>query len=75
MHGIPMQTGQPNGVRSSDWLGQWVQCIFSFFVWDKCLRSKNYYAKIYVEAAWVNTLHCIDYAISIGIGKYSPLYT
>jgi len=21
MHGTPMQTGQPNGVRSSDWLG------------------------------------------------------
>ena len=20
MHGIPMQTGEPNGVRSSDWL-------------------------------------------------------
>ena len=21
MHGIPKQTGRPNGVRSSDWLG------------------------------------------------------
>ena len=21
MHDIPMQTGRPNGVRSSDWLG------------------------------------------------------
>jgi len=28
MHDLPMQTGRPNGVRSSDWLGPLIYSLF-----------------------------------------------
>jgi hypothetical protein len=38
MHGTPMQTGRPNGVRSSDWLDLFLAFIGMWF-------AKNEYPK------------------------------
>jgi len=35
MHGDPMQTGQPNGVRSSDWLGAVMETFHGIFLSDQ----------------------------------------